>query len=135
MHLHFTVQGKPQPQGSVRAFMPKGWTRPILTSDNKTLKPWRQDVSAHAREAMEGSLPSESAIGVKINFFFLRPKSTKKSVVHKLTKPDVDKCARSILDSLTGICFMDDSQVVVLAAAKAFCEADERAEIEVQELA
>lgn len=114
--------------------MPKGWTRPILTSDNKTLKPWRQDVSQYAREMMCTRLPSESAIAVKINFFFLRPKSTKKTVQHKLTKPDVDKCARSILDSLTGVCFKDDSQVVVLSASKTFCECDERAEIEVIEL-
>ena len=124
MDISFSVSGKPQPQGSVRAFMPKGWTRPVLTSDNKTLKPWRKEVAKAASAAMGAAQPSEKAIGVAITFRFVRPKSVKKSVEFKLTKPDVDKLARGILDSLTGVCFKDDSQVVKLLAVKGFSDSD-----------
>lgn len=65
---------------------------------------------------------SIEAVAVTCNFFFIRPKSIKKNVTHKTTKPDIDKCARSILDSLTGVCFRDDSQVVSLLATKDFCD-------------
>ena len=112
MRIEFTVHGKPQPQGSAKAFIPKGWNRAIITSDNKTLKPWRQDVSAMALQAMAGQPMELGAVRVTVSFWWSKPKSTKKSVVHKITKPDIDKCLRSILDSLTGIAFKDDSQVV-----------------------
>ena len=41
----FRVVGKAEPKGSVRAFTPKGWTRPILTSTNPRVKGWQQLVA------------------------------------------------------------------------------------------
>ncbi len=120
MEIQFQVHGKPQPQGSSKAFIPKGWKRAIITSDNKTLKPWRQDVSQIAMEAMSGQVATESPVQVRIWFQFLRPKSVKNTVLHKTTKPDIDKLQRSILDSMTGIVFRDDSQVVHLEGFKQF---------------
>ena len=131
MNLSFTVLGRPEPQGSTKAFMPKGWTRPVLTSDNKKLKPWRQDVSGKALEAMHGKLTTEEAVEVRVRFYFAKPKSTPKRVVEKITKPDVDKLLRGILDSLTGIVFADDAQVTGVACEKLF-GLPERAEIEVR---
>ena len=32
--IQFTVYGRPEPQGSTRAFIPKGWKRATVTSDN-----------------------------------------------------------------------------------------------------
>jgi crossover junction endodeoxyribonuclease RusA len=132
--ISFVVHGRPQPQGSTKAFIPKGWKRAIITTDNKNLKPWRQDVASEAMAAMSkaGAKLSEEAIHVEVAFFFLRPKSVNKSVIHKTTKPDIDKLERGILDGLTGICFRDDSQVVSCIASKGFCDSNERAEIEVR---
>ena len=123
MTVRFTVLGRPQPQGSAKAFMPKGARFPVVTSDNKTLKPWRHDVALQAQVAMQDSsqVLCEGPIWITCRFFFLKPKSTSKAVQHKLTKPDLDKCVRSILDSLTGVCFRDDSQVVRIDAWKFFC--------------
>jgi Holliday junction resolvase RusA-like endonuclease len=39
-----------------------------------------------------------------------------------VTKPDVDKMVRVVLDALTGIAFMDDSQVVELRALKKYAD-------------
>lgn len=130
MIISFTVHGTPQPQGSTRAFLPKGWKRPIITTDNARLKPWRQDLSLMASEAMQGRDTFDGAVTVAARFIFAKPKSTKKSVTAKITKPDIDKLVRGALDGMTGIVFRDDSQVVSVSAQKEF-GLPERAEISV----
>lgn len=129
--LTFTVYGKPEPQGSTRAFVVKG--RPIITSDNKKLKPWRQQVALTAQAVMDGNVYLQDAapIGVSVAFYFDRPKSVKAAA--KTTKPDIDKLLRGILDALTGIVFADDSQVIRCAATKQF-DSPARAEISVEVL-
>ena len=122
--ITFTVWGRPQPQGSSRAFIPKGWTRAVITSANSKNKPWRQEIAGTALAEMEKErlslAPKGKAIAIEANFIFTKPKSTKKSEVYKVTKPDTDKLVRSLLDALTGIVFADDSQVVQIVASKNF---------------
>lgn len=132
--IEFTVYGTPVPQGSIRAFMPKGAKHPVLTGDNVKTKPWRQDVARIAQLAMQEKgarlFCRPSAVVVQCQFYFVKPKSASKSVAHKTTKPDLDKLARSLLDALTGICFEDDSQVTWLFVSKHF-DSTPRAEITV----
>ncbi len=129
MRIDFTVAGVPQPQGSAKAFIPKGWNRAIITSDNKKLKPWRQEIAAMAQEAMKrvSDIPNwhvtEGPVEVTCYFYFQKPKSTKKSVTQKITKPDIDKLLRGVLDALTGIVFRDDAQVVGVQCYKLFDDA------------
>jgi Holliday junction resolvase RusA-like endonuclease len=128
--VKFTVLGTAQPQGSVRAFMVKG--KPRLTSDNAKLKPWRDRVGWAALEARNKQGWPENYEGVVcifVRFFFAKPKSAKKRSDHTV-KPDVDKLSRGLLDSLTGILFKDDAQVVLLHASKWY-ELPERTEIHV----
>jgi crossover junction endodeoxyribonuclease RusA len=129
--IRLIVFGTPVPQGSTRAFIPKGWKRPIITADNRKTKPWRQEIAGAADEAMRnqslapvGDIP----IAVSCDFFFDRPKSLKKAITEKMTKPDVDKLVRTVLDALTGVAFKDDAQVVSLYARKWFSDRP-RAEI------
>lgn len=135
--IEFTVYGTPVPQGSIRAFMPKGARHPVLTGDNVRTKPWRQDVAMIARCAMQEEsvrlFCRPSAVMVQCHFYFARPKSASKRVADKTTKPDLDKLARSLLDALTGICFEDDSQVTHLFVSKHF-DLTPRAEITVTPL-
>jgi crossover junction endodeoxyribonuclease RusA len=102
----------------MKAFIPKGWKRPILTSDNPRLKSWRQDVTKVA--LLHCKRPTSDPVRISARFFFQRPKSLKKTVLYKTTKPDADKLLRGILDSLTGIVYVDDSQVVSAGVAKEF---------------
>ena len=134
MNFTFTVYGTPVPQGSTRAFVPKGWTRPIITAANSKTKPWRQEIAGVCKNVLNGCSPAGSSrpVSVKIAFYFDKPKSTKKSVQYKTTKPDLDKLARSVLDALTGIAFEDDSQVTDLRISKHF-GSPARAEIEIAE--
>jgi crossover junction endodeoxyribonuclease RusA len=134
MNFSFTVFGVPIPQGSSRAFIPRGWNRAIITAANSKTKPWRQEVAGACIARLNGGLPAASDIpvSIKIAFFFDRPKSAKKSVQQKVTKPDLDKLARSILDALTGIAFADDSQVTDLHVTKGF-GSPARAEIVIED--
>jgi Holliday junction resolvase RusA-like endonuclease len=117
--ISFTVLGVPQPQGSTRAFIPKGWTRPIITAANAKTKPWRQQIAGMALVA-RGSRETidEGPVYLRADFYFDRPKSVKSP--HKTTKPDLDKLLRSLGDALTGILFADDAQIVECEVTKRF---------------
>src|SRR5258708_39913276 len=105
--LSFTVLGVPQPQGSTRAFVPKGWTRAIITSANSKNKPWRQEVASCALCEMQRmgftKCGKDVAVRVEVSFFFDKPKSVRKTQLDKVTKPDVDTLTRPVLDVVTGI--------------------------------
>ena len=138
MSISFTVYGTPASQGSTRAFIPKGWKRPIVTSTNKKLKPWRQEVAAMAQVAMRDAhleiIPRRHAIHLNAKFFFSKPKSAKKhSSDRKTTAPDLDKLARSLFDALIGIVYEDDSQVASVVLGK-WLDVTPRVEVEAVEL-
>lgn len=115
--IEFFVSGVPTPQGSARAFVVKG--KPVITSANRNLVHWRRLVSdasqAHAHMI-------EGPVKLGVSFILPRPKSLPKKVMWHLKKPDLDKLVRSICDSLTGIMWQDDSQVVTIEATKSYAE-------------
>ena len=129
--IAFTVYGTPRPQGSTRAFIPKGWKRAVITTDNTKLKPWRQEVSGAAMALNPEVLCG--AIVLCVDFFFKRPRSAPKARTMPTVKPDVDKLLRGILDACTGICYRDDAQVVQVFASKHYGD-PERCEIKLREL-
>lgn len=133
--IAFTVYGKPQPQGSIRAFMPKGAKHPVLTSDNAKLKPWRQQVSATVWAEMTNKklrcLDRSVAVRLSVIFYFAKPKSTKKSVIEKTTKPDLSKLIRAVEDGLIGIVYQDDSQIVEYGRCSKQFGIPERTEVSV----
>lgn len=138
MDFSFIVYGMPQPQGSTRAFIPRGWTRPVITSDNSKLKPWRQELAQTVMVAM-GECGAQKVdrgvpVSIALTFYFEKPKSQRKSALHKTTKPDLDKLLRAVLDALTGIAYQDDAQVCECRVAKVF-DSPARVEIEIRTLA
>jgi Holliday junction resolvase RusA-like endonuclease len=124
VEFSFTIFGVPQPQGSMKAFLPHGWTRPVVTTDNSKLKPWRQELAQTAMITMRECGAQLAARGVPIaielSFVFERPQSAKRTAQHKTTKPDLDKLIRAALDGFTGIIFEDDGQVSQCIATKVF---------------
>lgn len=122
---------EPVPQGSKTAFVNKTTGRAIVTDANKTkLKPFREMVAAAAVEKVEeiGWVIPQGPVELSVTFFFARPKShfhtdgrqRRDAPFWKHTKPDIDKLLRSLLDSLTGVVFRDDSQVASIAADKQY---------------
>jgi Holliday junction resolvase RusA-like endonuclease len=138
MTVSFTVFCKPEPQGSTRAFIPKGWQRPIITSTNKALKPYRQQVARTALEVCQAAndvLPfgKHEPAELTVSFYFLRPPSIPKKRTAHVVKPDLDKLVRAIKDALKGIVYHDDSQVVTVHAHKNY-GSPERTEITVRSM-
>ena len=124
--LTFTVIGKPAPQGSKRHV-----GRGVMVESSKRCKPWRQDVRHTALDLRpEGWYANmDAAISISVVFVFARPKNhfrtngqLKPSAPTYCTARigDVDKLARSILDSLAGVLFAADEQVINLIAHKRY---------------
>jgi len=119
--LAFTVYGVPIPKGSTKAFIPKGWTRPIITNDNAKTKPWQEAVTSAALEARAGERPIEDPVVLALRFFLPRPMSAPRRVLEPAKKPDLDKLVRAVKDGLTrGGVYRDDAQVIRLEASKEF---------------
>ena len=132
--LTFTAYGTPRPQGSAKAFV-RG-NRAFITSDNAKLKPYRHTLTQVALEELRRNVPEgplcSRGIGVEVSITFVlaKPKSKAKRVTEVVVKPDVDKLCRAVLDSLTGVAYEDDSQVVALTAQKQY-GMPERTEVQV----
>lgn len=122
MNLNFTVYGRPAAQGSKRAFVNKRTGKVALVEVSDKVRPWRQDVKQAAIEQTNGAI-LDGPVAVELHFFFMRPKSAKKSVVAPCNRGsgDIDKLCRSTLDALTeaGV-WHDDAQVCDLRATKSF---------------
>lgn len=123
-----------EPQGSAKAFVIGGKAR--ITTDNSKLKPFRSEVTRCAMVAVRDAnleLPMAGKhipVRVMINFFLARGGSIPKKRVWPCVKPDTDKLIRAVLDSLTGVAFLDDGQVVEVCARKQY-GSPERVEIKI----
>lgn len=73
---------------------------------------------------------SENPFKIKILIEFKPPKSTSKKMLQKLCdtpytkKPDLDNIIKAILDSLNGLAYKDDNQIVSINAEKKYGLAD-----------
>lgn len=78
----------------------------------------------------------EGSIKALIIAYYKIPKSYSKKRVQAIRdglekptkKPDADNIAKIILDSLNGIAYKDDSQIIELSVIKSYTEDDERIE-------
>lgn len=111
--VSFWVPGAPAPQGSKR-HVGKG----VLIESSKAVGPWRERVALVAHQAMGGRGPFIGPVLVELFFRMPRPKSAPKYFLYAAKRPDVDKMARAVLDGITGVVLVDDSQVVRLTAEK-----------------
>jgi len=123
------VAGVAQPQGSARAFKFKDHVR--ITSDNRSLRPWRQAVTAEAQMKMAAAGPDEAVTGpvaLELSFVFPRlqahfgAKGLRDSAPTVVAvRPDVDKLARAVIDALAAAGLIhNDAQVALLTASKVY---------------
>ena len=114
---HFFVAGIPQPKGSARAFVPKGWKRAVVTSANPKVKTWESAIRAEAIHHDPVYRSKPVAVAVILQFVLPRPK---KCGPRPTVRPDLDKMVRAVLDALTGVTWDDDSQVTRIVTTKAY---------------
>ena len=92
--------------GFARAFVPKA--HPVHAYRDAIAMTWRTAVGRQ----LEGPLR------VEIDLVFRRPKSSKRS--HHTVRPDASNCAKAVEDSLNGVAWHDDSQIVELIVRKRY---------------
>ena len=109
--ITFRADGVPVPQGSMKVI-----NGHVIHSQGSALAVWRSTVGLSARLA--GSKPVSSPVAIEIDFYLPRPKTVKR--IYPTVPPDLDKLIRAVLDALTGIVYLDDSQVVEIKATKAY---------------
>lgn len=142
--ISLVVYGDAQPAGSKRAFKHPYTGRPIITDANPRSREWKDRVAAEAGRAYKGPL-LEGPVCLSLVFYRTRPKGhlrtgkytglvRKGAPLHPTTKPDSLKLARGAEDSLTGIIYRDDAQVVELNVKKRY-GSPARVEIEVETIA
>lgn len=136
--VSFFVPGIPRPGGSKTAAVirRKGGEivmhngRPLTTTREagKYTATWRADVREAARRAMDGASPFTGHLALRVSFFFPRPKQhfrasgalKDNAPSFKGSRPDTTKLLRSLEDALTGLVWMDDSQIVCQVATKRY---------------
>lgn len=112
----FDVVGKPEPQGSKRAFVRGG--RAMIVESARNVGSWRRLVADKAADVAPQT-PMQLAVKVEIHFRLPVPKSApKRRRLYAVKKPDVDKLARACLDAMTKVVYRDDSQIVDLHVTK-----------------
>lgn len=126
--ITFTVYGSPVPQGRPRFFR-RG--NHVGTYDPAKSKDWKSEVKWQAIE--RGAKIQDGPLSLSLRFILLRPKSLPKKVQHHVKKPDLDNLVKGVKDGLKGICFKDDSQVVILVASKHYGETP-CVEVKIQEV-
>lgn len=122
----FTVYGNPMAQGRPRFYRRGSF---VGVYDPVKSKNWKSEVK---RQAIENKVRVlEGALGMSLHFKLPRPKSLPKKFKHHTKKPDVDNLAKGIKDGLKGVCYKDDSQVVMLVVTKTYAESGEQTGVDV----
>jgi crossover junction endodeoxyribonuclease RusA len=120
VELTFDVVGRPAPQGSKKSI---GNNRFIETS--KFLPAWRKDVRLAAEHAVtvNGWAIASGPVELEVMFYLDRPSSV--STVKRpypIVAPDTDKLLRAVGDSLSGVVYEDDAQVIRVLAWKVYAD-------------
>lgn len=131
---------KPMAQSRPR-FARRG--RGVVAYEKKEMKIWRSECSKLIKEAFELKELIESRLTIDVTFYIQPPKyiHSKKKLKEKLEaeeifcgkKPDIDNYLKSLLDSMTGVVFKDDGQVVECRARKLY-SLKPRIEFEIKEI-
>jgi crossover junction endodeoxyribonuclease RusA len=130
--VKFWVGGIPVPQGSKRIVQPPGVKRTLLIDVNgKQLRAWRDTV---ARAALVHLDDWTEVVPIYLYLEFHLPRGKTVTRLRPHVRPDLDKLCRAVLDSLSGIAYRDDSQVVHITASKLYAGAEgPGVDIEVQQ--
>lgn len=128
--IEFRIPGPAAPQGSKRAFRTKGGRIALVESSSK-VKPYRAVAALCATEAWRQP-PTQGVVALEVAFRFVRPKSHTKADGSLRAgaplapgKPDIDKLLRALLDAMTGVVYVDDSQVACIWATKEYAPCSE----------
>jgi len=130
--VRWMTVGIPAPQGSKR-HVGNG----IMIEQSTSLPAWRNQLIYDIKKAARG-VKFEGGINVTLDFRFPRLKSHYRTgkyshilrddaPLYKITKPDIDKIIRAVMDSMTlsGV-IKDDANCYLIMSRKMYCNPDEQ---------
>jgi len=131
--MFLQVYIEPVPQGSMRSIRTKSGRTVTLHSAGSRLAVYRATVNEGARLKWKGG-PSAGPIKLGLTFYFVPPRKPRHKVF-PITRRigDIDKLERAVLDALTGVVYIDDSQVVKVEKVKSYFD-ESQVLIEVEEI-
>jgi Holliday junction resolvase RusA-like endonuclease len=110
--IEFFVAGIPVSQGSL-THNKQGFG---YYANDIQLKAWRKSIAYAAKQLCK--VPLEEDVTLYLIFTLPKGKTVKRQF--PTVRPDLDKLVRAVGDSLTGIAYVDDSQVTALIANKRY---------------
>ncbi len=90
----------------------------MIHSRATELATWRSLIALAAKQA--GCKPIDGPIIISMKFRLKRPKTVKREF--PTVAPDLDKLVRGVNDGLTGVAYVDDSQIIKIATTKEYSE-------------
>jgi Holliday junction resolvase RusA-like endonuclease len=125
MQIHFQVEGDPKGKGRPRFSRVGNFTK--VYTDKQTLT-YEAMISTFAKQAMGGTEPLKAPVSV---FLYVRlpipqsyPKKRREACLSgaekPCKKPDIDNIAKTYLDAMNGVIFVDDTQVIDLHVKKLY---------------
>jgi Holliday junction resolvase RusA-like endonuclease len=127
MQIHFQVEGDPKGKGRPRFSRVGNFTK--VYTDKKTLT-YEAMIATFAKQAIGATEPLKTPVTV---FLYVRlpipqsyPKKRREAclsgVEKPCKKPDIDNIAKTYLDAMNGVIFVDDTQVIDLHVKKLYSE-------------
>lgn len=109
--------------GKVQAWQRPGRSKSGIRFTPEETRSWKQQIAITALKYKPNELWT-GPIAMNLEFFFPKPKSYSKKVKAHITKPDVDNLAKSVIDSLEGIIYKGDQQIVECIIKKSYIESN-----------
>ena len=128
--ISFIVYGQAKPAGALQIGRTGDGRSFLHHRSSKSLAEWKAAIKREAAEATHGS-PYTGAVALDARFYVQRPaghygkrglRPSAPAYPIKRSVGDIDKLARALLDALTGVSFLDDSQVVDLKLSKRYAD-------------
>ena len=110
--------------------------RPKFTKRGFTYTPAKTEAAEKYIRAFVSGYPSFAPglpLAMSIDFYLTKPKSVGKKREFPTTRPDIDNYIKLVFDSLNGVLFDDDSQIISLLASKKYGD-PARIELEINEV-
>lgn len=126
--ITFTVPAVPVAQPRPKATTVNGMARMYEAKKSHGIHAFKATARMAAAAAYAGP-PLDGPLGAELDFVFASKKSKR---CWKSTKPDLDNCAKGLLDALNGTLYKDDGQVVLMVLTKEHAAKGEQPHVKVK---
>lgn len=111
---------------------PQGKMRPRFTRTGHAYSPQKnKDYEKLVKLSYHGE-KLEGVVNLRLTAYYQKPKKCK--TLYPTKKPDIDNVAKIIMDSLNGVAYDDDKQVINLSIVKRWTDDYPRVEITISEV-